>query len=43
MPSGKVCAGEPFMFGSSDDGAFLQEVPPGTYPVVLYENESMRA
>ncbi|MBQ0927826.1 DUF4241 domain-containing protein [Saccharopolyspora endophytica] len=37
MPSGKVYAGEPFMFGSSDDGAFVQEVPPGTYPVVLAE------
>ncbi|MDI2027066.1 DUF4241 domain-containing protein [Saccharopolyspora sp. TS4A08] len=37
MPSGKVCAGEPFMFGSAEDGAFVQDVPPGTYPVVLAE------
>ncbi|SFS72734.1 DUF4241 domain-containing protein [Saccharopolyspora flava] len=37
MPSGKVYAGEPFMFGSAEDGAFVQEVPPGTYPVVLAE------
>lgn len=37
MPSGRVYAGEPFMFGSADDGAFVQAVAPGTYPVVLAE------
>ncbi|GAB3696062.1 DUF4241 domain-containing protein [Saccharopolyspora tripterygii] len=37
IPSGKVCAGEPMMFGSDDDGSFVQTVAPGTYPVVLAE------
>jgi hypothetical protein len=36
LPSGRVIAGEPFMYGASDytDG-FVQRVPPGRYPVVL--------
>lgn len=37
LPTGRVVAGEPFMFGAmydSDDG-FAQRVPPGRYPLVL--------
>ncbi|HEY0541457.1 MAG TPA: DUF4241 domain-containing protein [Actinoallomurus sp.] len=36
LPSGRVAAGEPFMYGSlQDSGGFIQRVPPGRYPVVL--------
>lgn len=34
LPSGRVVAGEPFGFDDSDDG-FVQQVPPGQYPLVL--------
>jgi hypothetical protein len=34
MPSGRVVAGEPFMYDPDDDG-FVQRVPPGRYPLVL--------
>lgn len=37
LPSGRVVAGEPFMFGAMYDSghAFVQQVPPGRYPLVL--------
>ncbi|MFD2415316.1 DUF4241 domain-containing protein [Amycolatopsis pigmentata] len=37
LPSGRVVAGEPFMFGAMYDSgdAFVQRVPPGRYPLVL--------
>ena len=36
LPSGRVVAGEPFMFGGMEDSAgFVQRVPPGRYPLVL--------
>jgi hypothetical protein len=36
LPSGRIVAGEPFMYGAADytDG-FIQRVPPGRYPVEL--------
>ncbi|WP_190813492.1 DUF4241 domain-containing protein [Saccharopolyspora pogona] len=34
LPSGRVVAGEPFGFDDSD-GGFVQQVPPGQYPLVL--------
>jgi Protein of unknown function (DUF4241) len=36
LPSGRVVAGEPFMYFAGDDSdGFVQRVPPGHYPVVL--------
>jgi hypothetical protein len=37
LPSGRVVAGEPFMFGAPDDSGpdFVQRVAPGEYPLVL--------
>jgi Protein of unknown function (DUF4241) len=35
LPSGRVVAGEPFMYGGEDSDGFVQRVPPGRYPVVL--------
>lgn len=37
LPSGWVVAGEPFMFGAMSDpeDRFVQQVPPGRYPLVL--------
>lgn len=36
LPSGRVVAGEPFMFGAMEDSSgFVQRVPPGRYPLVL--------
>ncbi|MDN3352823.1 DUF4241 domain-containing protein [Actinomadura sp. DC4] len=36
LPSGRVVAGEPFMFaGMEDSSGFVQRVPPGRYPLVL--------
>ncbi|MCO5967416.1 DUF4241 domain-containing protein [Actinoallomurus soli] len=34
LPSGRVVAGEPFMFDAMD-GGFVQRVPPGRYPLEL--------
>lgn len=37
LPSGRVVAGEPMMFGigDEDDRGFVQRVPPGRYPLAL--------
>src|SRR5262245_36593992 len=37
LPTGRVIAMEPFLcgYGDPDEAAFTQQVPPGSYPVVL--------